>query len=180
MDAAMGECVFEGDFHFCAFTANGWYWQAMDDGRTPAAVMEGLAQLPPGTPVRITGDVVSYGDITVEVVARGVEEIDPDPGALALLAMQGRWQSAMDAASTLEIFGGTQYEYFDGQFFSEAILSVTGSCNGDPAGQGPLYLLITAFETQSTQCYAIDNVEGGWLDLTHVASGDQQSYRQLP
>lgn len=165
------ECVApEGDL-YCLFTAEGWNWYAYATGGTPSFAFDAMLGLTPGQTVYLQGDLISYGDISTEMVVRSfVAEERVSTLDTLWAAMQGSFGSATDSAYSLSVTSNNFLEIYDGNISNDAIFRLADSCEGSN-GAGPV-ILVTELETQEAQCLFV--VDWGADGFTTTPAGGWQ------
>ncbi len=161
----------------CGFAADGWRWYAYADGGTPDAVLQDLAQWPAPLAVTFSGDQITLGDITVEIVLRSVVEIAEGDGFEAHRAgFQGVWRSADDPNVVLEIDGVNAVEHYDGGPATMMLTRFLPSCFEAP-GRGVGWAR-TELETRETDCLIVVAFGGDTLMLSNPTRGNTLTYRR--
>jgi hypothetical protein len=92
----------------CTFYAEGARWIAAKDGPSNTAALALLAKLPVNAPLVISGDMVSFGDITVDAVISTATPAAPDAYASLRDLSQGEWVDSTDPQSALRIAGSEE------------------------------------------------------------------------
>jgi hypothetical protein len=161
---------------FCGFEADGWRWHAYY-GNPNDWLLEELQRWPAPIPVSFAGDIVTYGDITVEIVLNEVIEQPGDTLQTFRDGLQGLWQSADDPASVFRIAGAEAVDYYDGAVIGRQLVQVVPHCEGmEGLGAG---LLRTELETQDPWCVLIDQVSRDSLTLVNPGRGNLLTYYRL-
>lgn len=75
----------------CEIHARGAIFLALADGPSDPDAMQALAAMARGAPVRFTADMLSIGDVTVEMALNTVEPNPDDPQAALVQGLQGTW-----------------------------------------------------------------------------------------
>ncbi len=118
---------------YCRFEVDGWRYDAYYGGGTADALLDDLQQWPKPIAVELEGDMVTYGDITVEVALGRVREvIDGDFLAAERQALQGRWRATDDPRAEFTVNGGDVYDYYDGELVGQQWLTMGGTCPDAP------------------------------------------------
>ena len=132
----------------CQIDVEGWLYTAYDDNRNLMETLDYIDSLPADAVVALSGDMVSYGDISADVVVREISLVSAPPSgdamnwidyAAADRALQGYWQSLDDPASMIGIFTPSDMEdYYEGELLSSSDYFLSDACpdeapNGDAA-----------------------------------------------
>ncbi len=161
----------------CTFIGNGWRFYAFYDDPTPSSYLRQFEDLPVNTPVQVTGDLTFYEGTTAELAITQIEPLwGQDPYAHIRDRLQGDWVSADDGNETLFVFGAEMHSYYSGGYSDTYLLSVDANCP-DSAGAGPV-IVWTSVTYSESNCYLIDNLEGGWMDLILMGHEAMISYRK--
>lgn len=75
----------------CEIHARGAVFMAYSEGPSEPEAMNALAVLPQGTSVIFTGDMISMGDVTVDLALNTVAENPGDPLGALVQGLQGTW-----------------------------------------------------------------------------------------
>lgn len=75
----------------CEVHARGAIFLALADGPSEPEALQALATLEQGAPVRFTADMLSMGDVTVEMALNTVVPNPDDPQAALVQGLQGSW-----------------------------------------------------------------------------------------
>lgn len=170
-------CETQDEQYACSFHVEGWKFYAYGDGLTPRAMLSALAGLEAGTPVRLTGDILYYGDITTEIVARAVEPVPgSDPHGAMRANMQGDWVSLDDPAAKMRVTGMESAESYGDMPLALQFLQLADSCDAS-GGSGPV-LIQTNPEDQEPQCYLVARADGTRLELIYLARGNTLRYQR--
>jgi len=163
---------------YCAFHAAGWKWYAWYGGPTPEAFLERLQGLPVGSYVEIAGDIVNYGDISVEMA---LSRVTPRPGAAPhqawFEALQGAWVSVDDPAYRIEVVGSEMFETHAGGGDALYFWRFAEGCDDAPPEAGPV-LLKTEPETQESQCYLPDRIGAATWEMFYAGRGNLLRFRR--
>jgi len=167
--------AFDGS-EMCMLYADGWRYIALYAGATSPLLIHQLESLPLNTRVAISGDIVTYGDVSAEVILSSVEPLTPGPYAQLRQAVQGEWVAADDPASTLFIHGAEQHGYYDGVYGGTMILDFTESCFG-AGGAGPA-LTARSMENweEDEYCYTILSLGNGVMEIAYAGNGNSLRY----
>lgn len=161
---------------FCGFEADGWRWYAFY-GSANDWLLDELQRWPINLRVSFAGDIVNYGDITVEMVLNEViEQAGQDPLASYRNGLQGGWVSADDPASRFVVKGAEVTDYYNGAVIGRQLMQIVPSCEGmEGLGAG---LLRTELETQDSWCVLIDRVDNGVAQFVNPGRGNLLTYRR--
>jgi len=155
---------------YCAFHAEGWKWYLYAGTGTSASVMRRFKGLKSGDLIDVSGDILSYGDISVEAVARSVSVHGPrNENENRLAGLQGRWRNSEDHSSVMIIYGSESFEYSGSKLVSVSYLRFADQCEGSH-GEGPV-LIKTVPEDQDPFCYFITGWDAESLQLSYVGGG---------
>ena len=166
----------------CQFDVEGWLYTAYDDNRNLMETLDFIDSLPPGTEVAISGDMVSFGDISADVVIREIAplgasaasgEFDPDDVSASLA---GWWLSADDSASEIGFTDAvTMEEAYAGETLSVLDYFISDACP-DSAPTGTPHLVTIDRETADQFCYEIIDYGGDSLALMYLPRGNILEY----
>jgi len=163
---------------YCAFHAAGRKWYAYRGGPTPAAVLDGLRALPVGTAVALRADILSFGDISIEMAVTRVTGLPGGgPHEDIYRALQGRWVPADDPAYRVEVHGSEMTEYSQGRATGTFFWRLAEGCDAAPPGAGPA-LLKTEPETGETFCYLPDRITAGTWEMFYAGRGNLLRFRR--
>lgn len=169
--------IFDG-LEACSFVGNGWRFYAFYDDPTPSSYLRQFEDVPPNTPVSVTGDLITYSGRTAQLA---ITELQPlwgqDPYADINAALQGDWQMSDGGTETLFIFGSEMHSYYDGEYSDTYLLRIQPDCP-DSAGAGPV-MVQTSMKYGDETCYLFDNLAGGWMDLILMGHEALISYRKV-
>ncbi len=171
-------CELIDGLDFCSFEIEGWRYHAYYGGGTADSILDDLQHWPMPLAVEIEGDMVNYGDITVEVaLARVTEVFDGDFFAEERQMMQGTWQSVDDPEAQFTIAGADVYDYYGGEFIGHQWMTLGGTCPDAPyEGIG---FTRTELETQESWCEHLGEVTAERLELIIPELGDVLTYRRV-
>ena len=162
----------------CAFFADGVKWVAAYGGPTPSAFLDQLNGLQQATTVELEGDILTYGDITIEVA---LSAVTMRPGALPygreVALVQGAWISEDDPLYEIEFAGGELYESYDGTRTDLFYWRFDETCDGAPA-TADLALIKTVPETRETECLLPDSMSLDRLEFVNPGRGNILSFRR--
>lgn len=163
---------------YCAFHASGWKWFAWYGGPTSDVFLDRLQALTVGRHVRIVGDIVSYGDISVEIALSRVELPGGDgPQEGWFQALQGAWVSVDDPAWRIEVAGSEMYDSYGGTDRGVHYWRFAEGCDDAPPEAGPA-LLRTVPETQETLCYLPDRIDACRWEMFYAGRGNLLRFRR--
>jgi hypothetical protein len=144
------ECLTADGERFCSFHASGTKFYVYDDGRSPQSVFSTLKSFYPGTPISVSGDLVSVYDRTAEVVLRDVVPRPFSDNEELLGKLEGYWYAVDDPNAQFNIVGSERENQYDGQIMGLEYLSVRESCE-EYSGAGP-YLYVREEESGESYC----------------------------
>ena len=166
----------------CQFDVEGWLYTAYDDNRNLVETLDFIDSLPPGTEVAISGDMVSFGDISADVVIREIAPMgtpaasgsfNPDDVSASLA---GWWLSADDSASEIGFTDAvTMEEAYAGDTLSVLDYFISDACP-DSAPTGAPHLVTIDRETADQFCYEIIDYGGDSLALMYLPRGNILEY----
>ena len=166
----------------CQIDVEGWLYIAYDDNRNLMETLDFIDSLPPGTKVAFSGDMVSFGDISADVVIREIAPLgapaasggfDPDDVSASLA---GWWLSADDSASEIGFTDAvTMEEAYAGDTMSVLDYFVSDACP-DTAPTGTPHLVTIDRETADQYCYEIIEYGGDSLALMYLPRGNILEY----
>ncbi|MEQ9258987.1 MAG: DUF1036 domain-containing protein [Roseovarius sp.] len=164
---------------YCAFHAAGWKWFNYYGGPVPDAFLDLLATLPVGMYTEIEGDILSYGDISVEMALTQVT-LRPNgfPFQQEYDALQGEWISLDDPLYRIEFAGSEVYETHDGAGEETFYFwRFADSCEDAPPDSG-MVLIKTEPETQDSFCYLPDVITDTRLEMFFAGRGNLLRFRR--
>lgn len=179
VNALMQGCETRDEGAFCFFIAEGFRWVATQGGPSNPAALNRMAEMSVNMPLIVTGDIVSYGDITADVVISRIEPGTPDAWAGLRDGMQGLWVSVDDPLSVIDIYGSEQTSLYDGQVMEISLATWADAC---PDGEniGPvMYTQMMGGDPMDVSCMAILEVTDDRIDLSYVGRGNTLSYTRL-
>lgn len=179
VNALVQTCTAGDGGDFCFFYAEGARWAVDRTGPSNPAAVQMLADLPVNTPLIITGDMVSFGDITADAVVSMVELGAADEWAQFRDGMQGSWVSTEDAKSVLHIFGSEQISEYDGQIMETSVMTFANACPGGEDIGPVVFTQMMGGDPMDTPCYAILDVTADRMDLSYVGRGNTLSYTRM-
>lgn len=153
----------------CTFHANGYKWYAYSGQGTPPNVMAALRTYDPGQLIAVKGDLISYGDISVEAAVYGItSRTNTSEADNTLSGLQGWWRSLEDRSSTMEIVGSEVYDYYDGEGVLEQYIYYADTCPSAQGLQGPFLLMFAPENYADPSCYTIEGWDAIVLQLGYV------------
>lgn len=171
-----GGCYLVDGLDYCEFEAEGWRWHAYYGGGTSDSLLDALQNWPAPLAVTLEGDILSYGDITVEMALSQVAElVGGDPFAGERQGLQGEWQSADDPRATFRVTGSNVYDYYDGVFQGHHWLTLTRGCEGQGVSVG---LIQTTLETRDSWCLLLDVLAVDRIELINPGRGNILRYHR--
>jgi uncharacterized membrane protein len=162
----------------CNFIADGWNYVAMDDNRTPSALMKRMDALPLNQGVSIAGDLVSQGDVNVDITVRSLEVIPASNGhGLLRNSLIGAWRSKDDPRSSIR-FGedGRRFDYYDGNLTAKGRFRFSDRCPDGSSPDGIKVLVVTADNDPDPLCYGLGEVTLDRLELFYLGRGNLLEY----
>lgn len=174
----MQSCEGELGAESCLLYAEGWRYAATK-GQTGADIIDALAGLAPNTPVTIMGDIVQYGDITVEVILSRIEPGPPDPKADLRRLLQGDWVSTDDPNYTAQIVGSEITESYSGEITSVSVLTLGTAC-GDGAELGGDVLVMQQMggDPMDSICWSLESITDDSLTVFNMPRGNMLGFRR--
>lgn len=149
----------------CAMHARGAVWVAWYDGPSDKAALAALAELVPGSPVAFTGDMLSMGDITVDLVLNTVAPNPDDPLAPLVAGLQGSWS---EAGREITITG-LEWAETDGPAY---LVSLDTACaDGEERGTQHLILYEMGGDPFESTCLELVEEGADRVVLRDVATG---------
>jgi uncharacterized membrane protein len=176
VDAILQGCGPTEGMEACTFYAEGARWIVSASGQSNPAAMQAMAALPVGTALRISGDMLSFGDITAEAAIASLERIE-DAYAAERAAMQGEWVSADDPQSRVQIAGSEWTDIYGDELLAVAILTLSDRC-GDAQGGVLLSQQRMGYDPADMQCYEVLSVDGDRMELSYLPRGNTLVYER--
>jgi uncharacterized membrane protein len=174
--ALLQGCGQTEEFSGCTFYAEGWRWMAAEGAGSNPDALAAMAALPVNTPLFVTGDLIFYGDITVEAAVSNVELDSPDPYADLRATLQGAWVSMDDPASSFILNGSELTDLYQGEEMARMMITLSDACpDGEPIGP-VIVQRIFGEEPDSAICLAIVEATAGQLTLSYVGRGNTLVY----
>lgn len=158
----------------CTFYAEGLRWIAYASGQSNPAAMEAMAALPVGAALMVSGDMIFFGDITVEAAIAALEPGD-DAFAAQRAAMQGEWVSAEDPQSRVQIIGSEWTSIYGDELLAVAVMTLSVRC-GEAEGEVLLGQLRMGYDPSDLQCYEVLSVDGERMELSYLPRGNTLVY----
>ncbi|SMX43668.1 DUF1036 domain-containing protein [Maliponia aquimaris] len=163
---------------YCRFEVEGWRYDAYYGGGTADALLDALQGWPLPLGVELEGDMITYGDITVEVALGRVTEVPgSDAFAAERAALQGTWRSIEDPRSEFRVVGGDVYDYYDGEFIAEQWMTISETCPDAPTdGIG-----ITRMElgTDDYWCVLLGHFGPDFIEFINPGRGNILTYQRI-
>jgi uncharacterized membrane protein len=172
-------CDYFDGFEACAFVGEGWKYFAEPGAPTPAAFLEPFYEMQTGLLMDVKGDLTSFGDSTAQLAISEITVLSgaQDPYAGFRTAMQGDWVSADSGAETLFVHGAEMHSYIDGAYHDTYFIAFEPRCMDGPDA-GPV-MVQTSQTHRDSLCYFIENLSGGWMDLTLIGQTNMVSFRKV-
>ena len=163
----------------CMFYAEGWRYLAARNTVTPAEIFAVLEGLPVNTPVVITGEITSQGDITAEVNLSRIEPGPPDPWAEIRAALQGDWVSLDDPQSRMRIEGSEMTDLYGDETLGVSVATLGPACaDGTEVQTVALNLAMMGMMDEPPICWAINEATPDSLQVTYMGRGNTLSFRR--
>lgn len=163
---------------YCAFFADGWKWFAYYGGPTSSDFLDRLEALRRGVGVEIEGDILTYGDISLEIA---LSKLTVRPASLErqqeVETIQGRWVSTDDASYTIEFAGGEVYERYPGTPDTLYFWRFAETCDLAPP-EADFALIKTIPESQEQECWLPDTIAADRLEFVNPGRGNILSFRR--
>ena len=176
--ALMQSCEY-AEGMICFLYAEGFRYAAFGADAPEPAILDILAQLAPNTPVQITGDILSYGDITAEVILSQIAPGPADPKAAMRAAIQGPWVSMDDASYTAVIVGSEIIESSGGDVTRVSMFVLDSFCpDGSETDGDAIGIYEMGGDPADARCWAIDEVTADSLFLFNLPRGNLLSFRR--
>ncbi|MCC1494100.1 DUF1036 domain-containing protein [Cognatishimia sp. F0-27] len=162
---------------YCGFEVEGWRYFAIYGQGTDDRLLDALQDWPVPMAVALSGDMVTYGDITVEVALGEVAEvIGGDPFEAERRALQGTWRSVDDPASVFRVVGADVYDYYNGDWTGHQWLQLVASCDGaEGLGTG---VLRRELETGDAWCVIMDRYGADRIEFVNPGRGNILTYER--
>lgn len=160
--------TYDGQFQ-CAFHADGYKWYAFGGAGTPQNVMAALRTYEVGQLISVSGDILNYGDISVESAVYDVRSrTNSTEEDNTLSGLQGWWRSMDDRSSTMQIFGSEVYDYYDNEGVLEQYIRYADTCPSAPGLPGPFLIMFAPENYDDPLCYTIEGWDAIVLQLGYV------------
>lgn len=162
----------------CEIHSEGWRYVATSAGEapTPLAILERLNDTALNTPVRISGDLVSYEGHSADVTIREVGPGEPDRFAEVRDALQGLWRS--EHGNEVLIDGGLWQELLLGMPVFRFPMHITDECMR-MASRGPVINLRSAETGEWESCIVIIDLTATRLHVSFAEAGGGEVYRRV-
>lgn len=149
----------------CEIHALGAIFLASSEGPSEPEAMNALAAMAPGSPVSFTADMISMGDVTVEMALNSVAANPDDPMAALVAGLQGGWRK--DGVA-LEIIG-LQWDEIDTASYMISI--ATGCVDGPDRGIPHLNLFQMGGDPFESICLEVVAEAADRITLRDVDTG---------
>ena len=150
----------------CEVHARGAVFMAYSEGPSEPDAMNALAELPQGTAVKITGDMISMGDVTVDFALNTAAENPGDPLAALVMGLQGTWSNAGDEVTI------TGLEWLDAE--AAYLISLGTTCaDGEERGTTHLSLYQMGGDPFASICLELVSQDAASVLLRDVATGEE-------
>lgn len=160
----------------CTFYAEGARWVAARGAGSNEAALDAMAAMPVNTAVIVSGDMLSFGDITAEALISRIELTEPDAYAAMRAAMQGKWVSQDDPQSTLEFTGSEVTDGYGGETMAVSVATYADACpGGDPIGP-VMFKQEMGGDPMDLPCFALVDVTPDRMELSYVGRGNTLVY----
>ena len=154
----------------CEVHARGAVWMAYSEGPSEPDALNALAGLAQGSPVKITGDMISMGDVTVDFALNTAEPNPDDPLAPLVADLQGDW-AAGDRKVTVR---GLEWVEADGRAW---LASLGNACaDGEDRGTTHISLYEMGGDPFNSICLTVVGHSATELVLTDVATGETLTF----
>ncbi len=177
--ALMQDCGATDEGFVCILYLAGTRFAAYEAGAPDRSIIAALVPLAPNTPVEISGDIVTYGDITAEVLLSRIAPGPTDPKAALRRALQGDWVSTDDGGYTAVIRGAEIVEAYAGEVTSVSTFVLDTACGDGTAGEGDILTLREmGGDPMDARCWAIETVTADALTVFFLPRGNILSFRR--
>lgn len=171
-------CELIDGLDYCRFDVDGWRYDAYYGGGTADGLLDDLQTWPRPMAVELEGDMINYGDITVEVaLGRVTEVVGGDFLADERLALQGRWRSADDPRSEITFNGGDVYDYYDGALVGQQWMTLGGACPDAP--YDGIGLTRQELGTDDYWCVHLGDYGPDFIEFINPGRGNILTYRRI-
>lgn len=178
VEALVQGCGVTDEVDGCTFYAEGVRWVVSHGGTNNEAALTAMALMPVNTPLIVTGDLISMGDITVEAAVAKIEPGTPDAFAQMRNDMQGKWVSTDDPKASFEMIGSEQTDSYEGQVMAVSVVTFADACPGaEPVG--PVFFSQQmGGDPMDLPCYSMVSVTPERLELSYVGRGNTLIYQR--
>ena len=151
----------------CEIHARGAVFMAYAGGPSEPEAMKAVADMEQGAPVTFTADMISMGDVTVEMALNSVAANPEDPLAPVVQGLQGAW----DMAGQEVVVTGLEWLETD---VASYLISMGTACS-DGVERGALHLSLYQMGGDPFSSICLELVEQGadTVTLRDVATGDE-------
>ncbi len=158
----------------CTFYAEGARWIAYATGQSNPAALAAMAALPAGAALVVSGDMIFFGDITVEAA---IASLEPGEDAFAgpRAAMQGAWVSADDPQSRVDIVGSEWTDTYADEVLRVSVLTLSDTC-GEIRGGVLLGQQMMGGDPSDLMCYEVLSVGEDRMELSYLPRGNTLVY----
>lgn len=161
----------------CTFYAEGARWIATVDGPSNPAALTLMAALPVNAALLISGDMISFGDITVDAAVSTAAPDQPDAYAKLRALSQGDWVDSSDPKSALTILGSEETASYAGEYLGTSVVTYSDSCPGTATGDGPVVIKqMMGADPMDLPCYAILEITPDRMELSYIGRGNTLTY----
>lgn len=165
------ECAMPEGERYCLFEAEGWEWY-LYEGATPSFALDAMEVLTPGQRAVFSGDVISYGDISVEAMLRRyVADGTEDESDRIWAAVQGSFFAADEPGYTADVYTNNFFTE-NGGILTGEIFRIAPDCP-ESNGAGPV-MIRAERETQDSVCFVLSDWGPGGFTTT-FAGGWQET-----
>lgn len=178
--ARMQGCADDVSYWSCTVVAEGWMWDFDVQGVHNDAAIAAMRDLPVNTMLYVTGDVIQYNDITVVAQVAKIELAPRDAISDSLDRMQGRWISADDAQSVLDITGSLQTSRYGSDESRAGLMTFPGACpDGGQTDGTTLVVQELGTPPEDALCYDILSLTNDRMELMYLPRGNILTYLRL-
>ncbi len=168
-------CRDNNDPPICEVVTDEWIYVVPKDDRTPASIYAALGKMPSGSTVTIEGDIVGYGDISVDMTARKVSRAAAESPQTSLHGqLLGAWRSLVDSQSAIRFENGQFYSYYGGDLIEKGRYALVQSCGGIEASA----IAVDIDGDPETSCYGLLRIDDNRLELSYYPRGNTLSYKR--
>lgn len=145
----------------CEIHARGAVWMAYSEGPSEPEAMNALAGMDQGAPVKFTGDMISMGDVTVDLALNSVAANPDDPLAGLVADLQGEWPAVTVT--------GLEWAEADGR----AYLMSLGTACADGAEREGVHISLYEMggDPFNSICLKVESHSATGVALVNVADG---------